>query len=141
MAETVRRKLKLAGVLHTVPAYDEVPLKDVLLFDSQAEDLGIPERWVDVEEAAVYASQLDPKNDQHAALAWARGRQNRVLVAATIWLTLRHAGKDVTLSEATEITPSQIEFVDPPKDHRPKKAAARKSTRTSGRAAGARASK
>lgn len=126
-----RQRIKLRGKVYEVPAFDELPIKHALLFDVQAADLGIPDRWTDVEEAAFVAASFDPEVDLYDAAQFARSHAGRLVVAAAVWAAMNIAGEDVTLSEATDIPESEVDFLDPPKDRQPKKRATKKSTRTS----------
>jgi hypothetical protein len=124
-------RFKLQGRTYNTAALDEISLKDLLVFNSQAEDMGLRRNWADVERVSEELAQLDPvKADQHP--------ERFLVISTTIWAARRIAGDVVTLDEAVSFPLREIEFLPEPGDRKPgkpkgaKKAPA-KSARTSGR--------
>ena len=124
-------RFKLHGKIYTTAALDEVSLKDLVLFNSQAEEIGMARKWSDVERVTAEMSGLTTAEaDQHP--------EKLLLIAVTVWATRRIAGDAVTFGEAIDFPMNAIEFLPEPEDRKPgkrkgaaKKAPAKKSTRTS----------
>src|SRR5689334_5336144 len=92
-------RMTIKGTVYTVPAFDEVTLKDILQFDREADELGIAEEWADVEDIAIRAADT--------AGPGVAVRQYRILILASVWLAKRFAGESISLDEAAEIKPSE----------------------------------
>lgn len=119
--------------VYVLPAMNEVPLKDVILFNTQAADMGLKVNWHDIEEAAQQMAVLDLVDPEGEA---PDHPLNHEVLAASLWAARRRAGEDVTLSDATDIRVSDLRWLPDPEDRKPGKSkAAKKGRRTSGLAA------
>lgn len=124
-------RFKLHGKTYTTSALDEITLKDLVLFNTQAEATGITRKWSDVERVSAELSQLTPAEaDRHP--------EKFLAIAVTIWASRRTSGEDITFDEAIDFPIKDIEFLPEPEDRKPgkrqgaKKAPKKRSTRTSG---------
>jgi hypothetical protein len=108
------------GKTYTTTALDEVPLKDLIRFNTEAADMGLRERWNDVQRAAV---EMDGMTS-----AEAEDHPDSLLVmAVTIWVSRRLAGEDLAFGDAVDVPMNQIKFLADPGDRKgPTKGAAKK---------------
>ena len=126
-------RFRLHGKLYSTAALDEISLKDLVLFNSQAEEIGMARKWSDVERAAFEVASMTPAEaDLHP--------DKLLVIAVTIWASRRMAGDLVTFGEAIDFPVKDIEFLPATEDRKPgkrngaRKAPAKKaskSTRTS----------
>jgi hypothetical protein len=122
-------EFKIDGKTYTTAGLDEITLKDVLRFDTQAAALGLGITWKDVERINQEFAELTAEEaDNHP--------QAVLMVALTIWASRRVAGDDVSLDEAIDIPLSSIDFGTPPEEParptQPRKAGAKKGAQKSG---------
>jgi hypothetical protein len=122
-------RFKLHGRTYNTAALDEISLKDLLMFNSQAEDLGLRRNWADVERVLEELATMSRDDAE-------RHPERFLVISTTIWAARRIAGEDVTLEQAVDFEIKAIEFLPEPQDHQPgkrkgvaKKAPAKKSTR------------
>jgi hypothetical protein len=119
---------KIDGKIYSTAGLDELSLKDVLLFDGQAADLGLGITWRDVEQISQeFADLTSEEADRHPRAV--------LMVALTVWASRRVAGDDVSLDEAISIPISSIDFgsvPEPARPTQPRKAGAAKGAKTSG---------
>jgi len=107
-------RFKLHGKVYAMSALDEVSLKDVVLFNSQAEEIGLRRKWSDVERVAVEIAEMPPDEaDAHP--------EKLLAIAVTIWATRRVAGDSVTFGEAIDFPMNAIDFLPDTEDRRPGK--------------------
>lgn len=114
-------RFKLYDRVYTTAALDELTLKDLVLFNSQAEEIGMARKWSDVERISAELSELSTEEaDQHP--------ERLLIIAVTVWATRRTAGDQVTFGEAIDFPLSAIEFLPEPQDRKPgkRKGAAKK---------------
>lgn len=105
-------RFKIGDKTYTTSAIDEISLRDLLLFESQAADIGLTVKWADVERKAMEMGELDPKAaEQHPDAL--------LVTAVTIWASRRIAGDQVTFGEAIDIKIKDLVFLPPTEDHRP----------------------
>lgn len=104
-------RFKLHDRTYSTAALDEISLKDLLLFNSQAEDLGLRRNWSDVERVSEELANLPvAEADRHP--------ERFLVISTTIWAARRVAGEDVTLAEAVDFEIKAIEFIPDPQDHK-----------------------
>lgn len=107
-------RFRIAGKTYRVDALDEISLKQMLLFDDQAEDMGLRLRWLDVELALQDLEGATPKE-------FAVHPRRNLVISACVWAARLLSGDEVTLDEAIGIPFTQIEWIEAPKDHKPPK--------------------
>lgn len=129
-------RFKLDGKVYSTASLDEISLRDLVLFNTQAEEIGLTRKWSDVERVAHELETLPAKEaDLHP--------EKLLVIAVTIWASRRLAGDQLTFGEAIDFPTSHLEWLPEPEDRKPgkgkgaKKAPAKKSTRTSAPAAAA----
>ena len=128
MASQVQR-FRIGKTVYVMPGMDEISLRDIVRFNTEATALGIDERWGDVVRASREMSGMtEQRAEEHDLSA--------LVLAASIWLARRTAGEDISFEDAIDIPQSAIEWLVSPEDHKPgkrkaAKKAATKSTRTS----------
>lgn len=125
MAELAR--FKIGDTIYTTAALDEISLRDLMLFDSQAADMGLKVRWNDIQRVAGEMTDLD---DTQAG----SHPDALLLTGVTIWAARRSAGEDVTLEQAVDFPLAQLQFLPSTADHRPDPTKARRSQKGSVRA-------
>lgn len=111
-------RFKINGKTYDTATVDEISLRDVVLFNRQAADVGLDVKWADVERISNEMAELGDTDVPHPDAL--------VMFAVTIWAARRVAGDDVTLSEALDVPMKDIEFLEArkvPKDRQPKKKA------------------
>lgn len=126
-------RFKISGRLYTAASLTEVSLRDLLLFEVQTEEMGLPLRWAD---------QLNISEEITALPKEERGKHPKMLqlLAVTVWATRRVAGDKVTFSEALDFSLDQLEWVGGGEDDEADPPKARQATRKgSGRAGASRA--
>jgi len=119
-------RFRINGKTYRVDLLDEISLKQMLLFDEQAEDMGLRARWADVEIAVQELEGGTPAD-------FARHPRRNLLTSATVWAAQVLAGDQVTLDEAVGMPFKKIEWIEAPKDRRPpakKKSASAKASRS-----------
>lgn len=104
-------RFKLYDTVYDTGRIDDIPLRDVMLFNSQAEQMGLPERWHDIERITLEISKLGKKGHAHP--------DSMLMFGVTVWACRRLNGEDVTLDEATNVPLSAIEVLAAPKDRQP----------------------
>lgn len=105
--------------VYTSAALDEVSLRDMLLFEGQAKDIGLSLTWGEIEDLAQrVAGETDANN--------VSTQDGLTLTAATVWASRRAAGDDVTFGEAIDVPVNRIRFLRATEDHRPDPSKARK---------------
>lgn len=110
-------KFKINGKTYTTATVDQISLRDVMLFNPQAAEIGLGVTWGDVERIAAEMSELTEDDAPHP--------QALLMFGVTVWAARRLGGDDVTLGEAIDVPMSSIEIVEAgpkaPKDRLPKK--------------------
>jgi hypothetical protein len=108
------------GKTYTTTALDEVPLKDLIRFNTEAADMGLRERWNDVQRAAV---EMDGMTETEAE----DHPDSLLVMAVTIWVSRRLAGEDLAFGDAVDVPMNHIKFLADPGDRKgPTKGAAKK---------------
>lgn len=125
-------RFTLFGTTYNTASLDAISLKHLMLFNDQAEDMGMRRRWHDVERIA---EEMDGMTSAEAD----RHPERLMMIGVTIWASRVIAGDPVTLEQAVDFPMSEITFIPDPEDRKPGKAkaakkAAKKSTRTSAQA-------
>lgn len=108
------RRFRIGEKAYVMPSLDEISLKDLIRFNTEAANLGIAERWADVIAASREMSTMTPDEQDRHELA-------PVVFGASIWLARRGAGEEISLADAVDVPLSQIVFLPDPEDHRPGK--------------------
>jgi hypothetical protein len=126
-------RFKIGDQVYTTASLDELTLKDIILFDTMAENMGLSARWYDVEQAAY---ELQAMTDVDAA---DRHPRKYLVIGVTIWAARRVAGEAAPFEDAIDFKMSDFTVLPSTEDRRPGKPKGagkpRKSTRTSARAA------
>lgn len=124
------QRFKLAGKVYRLDTIDEVTMSDVLLFNAQAEDMGLRRAWSDVERLGdLFAGLPEREAEAHG--------EKHLMIAASIWAARRIAGeRELTLEDVLSVRIyKDVEFLPdtsdraPGKSKGPKRAAAKKSQR------------
>lgn len=135
-------RFKIGDVTYNTSSIEDISLRDVMVFNRQAADMGLDLTWVDVEriaqeiQDAVEEAKSQGKSPQEAATH----PDALLMFGVTVWISRRMAGESVTLDQATDVPLTSIELIEArqaPKDHMPKKrkAAAKKRPKGSALAA------
>lgn len=109
-------KIEIDGKVYSTATLDEISLRDVVLFNSQAKDIGLDVSFADVEQISNEMAELGDTDVTHP--------DAMIMFAVTIWAARRIAGDDVTLGEAIDVPMKSIKVIEArkaPKDHKPKK--------------------
>lgn len=103
-------RFKIGERVYETDALDEISLRDLMLFNSQAAAFGVT--WSDVERIVTEMSELGEEGQSHPDVM--------LMVGVTIWAARRAAGEDVTFDQAVDVPMSRIVWLESPKDHKPK---------------------
>lgn len=107
-------RFKIGTKVYTTAALDEVSLRDLVLFNTQAADMGLAEKWSDVERIA---GEFDAMTE-----AEAEGHPDKLLmIGVTVWASRRGAGEDLSFGDALDFPLSQLDFLPEPEDRKPGK--------------------
>ena len=121
-------RFKIGDRIYTTASLDEVSLRDLIKFNSQAAELGIAERWPDIERLAqVFDGLTEAEAEAHP--------DKLLLIGVTIWVSRRVAGEDLAFGDAIDIPLSQLEFIPDPEDRKPGKAKGAKPRKSTPRSA------
>lgn len=112
-------RIRIGEKTYSTASLDEVSLRDLVLFNTQAAAMGWGAKWSDIERAA---GEIDVLTDAEAG----KHPDALMVLAATVWVTRRVAGDDVTLSEAIDVPLSQVDIIPEPQDRQPGKPRAAK---------------
>jgi hypothetical protein len=105
-------RFRVDGKTYRVDALDEISLKEMLLFDDQAEDMGLRARWADVEQATIELQGATAKD-------FASHPRNKLIISAAIWVARRLSGEEISLDAAVGVPFKNFEWIESPKDHAP----------------------
>lgn len=130
------QRFKIGKRIYTQVALDEIHLKDILMFEAQAADLGLSERWDDIEriyaEVMAMANRPDADEDELEKQV-ERHPGSRLLTFVTIWVSRRAAGDDLSFADALDFPLSAIEYLPETADRKPGKGkGAKRSPKASG---------
>ena len=112
-------RFRLDGKVYSVGALEDVSLRDVMLFNTQAADMGLAATWADVERVSggdVRADKDEAEKHPDALL----------MLGVTIWATRRIAGDEVTFGDAVDFPLSALVWLPDTEDRKPGKGKARK---------------
>ena len=108
-------RFRIGEKVYQTTALDEISLKDLVLFNGQAEEIGLSYRWHDVERLAQEFEELsEAEAEAHP--------DKLLLIAVTVWVARRAGGDVVTFGEAIDIPMARLEFLPDAEDKRPPKA-------------------
>lgn len=107
-------RFKLGEKVYSPAGLDEVSLKDLVLFNTQAADMGLAERWSDVEAASEEIAAMSERDAE-------RHPGKFLVIAVTIWIARRAAGEDLSFGDAIDFPMSSISFIADPEDRKPGK--------------------
>lgn len=99
-------RYKVGGKVYSLDALERVTLKDVLVFDGQAADVGLSCTWDDVMRLA--------ELDEDAMT----GHQQMLMFGVAVWAAQRVAGEPVTLDEALSHPVQDYEVLPDPQDRK-----------------------
>jgi hypothetical protein len=122
MAGDVR--FKIDGKTYDTASVDQISLRDVVLFNSQAADMGLPATWADIERAAGEMADMPEGSAPHP--------DSLLMFAVTVWAARRIAGDDVTLEQALDVPMSSIEIVEARKVPKDRQQSKKKNSRPAG---------
>jgi hypothetical protein len=120
-------RFKIGSKVYNTALLEEITLRDLMLFNTQAEDMGLSERWSDVERTAMEMSELDEDAaEKHPG--------KMLMIGVTIWASRRLSGEAVTFEEAVDVPMASIVFLPATGDRKPgptkaRKGAAKKTTK------------
>jgi hypothetical protein len=100
-------RFKIGARVYTTAALDEISLKDLIVFGREAEAIGLPAKWSDIERIASEAADL-PDGEEHPDAL--------LLVGVTIWASRRAAGDDVTFEQSIDFPLKDLSFLPSPTD-------------------------
>lgn len=110
-------RIKIGDKVYPTVARDEISLRDLMLFNTQAEEFGVT--WGDVEQVM---GEWEGLTEEQAE----RHPQKFLVIGVTLWMSRRAAGEDVTFSEAVDVNLADVDFLPEPQDKSPGKAKAAK---------------
>lgn len=117
-------RFKIGKKVYTTAALDEVSLRDLVLFNTQAADMGLDAKWSDIERiAGEFDAMTEAEAEKHPDAL--------LMIAVTVWVSRRVAGEDLTFGDALDFPLSQLDFLPEPKDRQPGKAKGAKKPRKS----------
>lgn len=108
-------KFKIDTKLYDAANLDDITLGDIVVFNSHAAAIGVDATWQDIQRIAI---EIDGLTRAEAA----KHPEMLLMTAATIWLTRRRNGEDISFGDAIDFPLSQFDVIDEPQDHQPKKA-------------------
>jgi hypothetical protein len=106
MSET---RFTIDGELYTTTSLDSISLKDLMVFNTQMADLGLPYTWGDIESAS---QEMVGLSDSEASLH----PMAPLLTGLTIWASRRAKGEQLTIAEAVDVRLSSLVFLPPAED-------------------------
>lgn len=112
-------RFKIGAKVYTMTSLDDVSLRDIVMFNTEAAALGLGKTWADVEQLA---AEIQAADDDAAE----NHPDKMLMIGVTVWASRRVAGDDVTFGEAIDVPLSAIEFLPEPGDRKPGKAKAHK---------------
>lgn len=116
-------RFKLDGKVYSVGALEDVSLRDVMLFNTQAADMGLAATWADVERVSEEMSAADKDEAEKHPDAL-------LMLGVTIWATRRIAGDEVTFGDAVDFPLSALVWLPDTEDRKPGKGKARKGSKS-----------
>ncbi|MCC7268778.1 MAG: hypothetical protein IT546_15770 [Caulobacteraceae bacterium] len=123
-------RFRLDGKVYSVGALEDVSLRDVMLFNTQAADMGLAATWADVERIAEEMSAADKDEAEKHPDAL-------LMLGVTIWATRRIAGDEVTFGDAVDFPLSALVWLPDTEDRKPGKGKARKGSKSKPKASAA----
>lgn len=121
-------RIKVNDKVYSSRTLDEISLKDLIRFNTEAAELGIPERWADIEQMV---GEIDQLTEAEAA----KHPGKLLLIGVMLWVARRAAGEDVTFAEAVDVPLAQVDFLPDPEDRKPGKRTGAKRTATAPKSA------
>jgi hypothetical protein len=106
MSET---RFTIDGELYTTTSLDSISLKDLMVFNTQMADLGLPYTWGDIESAS---EEMVGLSDGEAS----RHPMAPLLTGLTIWASRRAKGEQLTIAEAVDVRLSSLVFLPATQD-------------------------
>lgn len=116
-------RFRLDGKVYSVGALEDVSLRDVMLFNTQAADMGLAATWADVERVSEEMSAADKDEAEKHPDAL-------LMLGVTIWATRRIAGDEVTFGDAVDFPLSALVWLPDTEDRKPGKGKARKGSKS-----------
>lgn len=106
-------RFSIDGKVYSMSAIDAVSLKDLILFNTQAADMGLAERWNDIERISTEINAMSTDE--------AEAHPSKLLMfAVTVWVSRRLAGEDLSFGEAIDIPLSSVTVLADPSDRQAK---------------------
>lgn len=105
-------RFKIGDRIYSTAALDEISLRDLVVFNTEVAELGLPYTWADVERIGNEMADLEEEAaKQHPDAMFITG--------VTIWASRRAAGDQVSFLEAIDVKLKDLQFV-PPKEEAPR---------------------
>lgn len=108
-------KFKIGSKIYDATHLDDITLGDIVIFNSQAEAVGLGATWQDIQRIGGELEELD-RNEA------AKHPEMLLMTAATIWLTRRRSGENISFGDAIDFPLSSFDVLEDPQDRQPKKA-------------------
>lgn len=117
--------MKIQGKTYKVPSMEDLTLDDIMVLDAELQER-YRSSWVKVQQ---FVAEMDALPEAEREAASETHPLATLMGGVTVWMVLRVAGKtSITMQEALSIPSTSVQelIADAPKDHQPKKKAARK---------------
>lgn len=112
-------RFQIGETIYNTASLDELSLKDIVLFDSQAAEIGLDARWSDLEQAATdMAAMTGDEADRHP--------RKILVIAVTIWAARRMAGEQIKFGDAIDFPANSMRLLPEAGDKKPGKPKAAK---------------
>lgn len=99
-------RIQIGEKVYETTSINDVSLRDLMLFDSQARALGLDRTFHDIESTFNEIGDDDEAFDAHP--------DKYLLVGVLVWIARRTAGEDVSFADAIDVPLSSIEFLGEP---------------------------
>jgi hypothetical protein len=85
-----------------------------VLFNTQAADMGLAEKWSDVERiSAEFDAMSEAEAENHP--------DKLLMIGVTVWVSRRASGEDLSFGDALDFPISSLDFLPEPEDRKPGK--------------------
>lgn len=107
-------RFKIGERIYHSTTLEDLSLKDIVLFNQQADEIGLQARWADLEQASEEIAEMTvAEADRHP--------HKFLVIAATVWASRRLAGEDLAFGEAIDFPASDFVLLPEPEDKKPGK--------------------
>lgn len=105
-------RFKIGNKVYSTSALDEISLRDLVVFNTEVSELGIPYSWADVERIGTEMADMTEEEAK-------RHPDAMFITGVTIWASRRSAGDEVTFLEAIDVKLKDLQFLPSTEDKRP----------------------